>query len=250
MPRLVCRFLMLIANAALTAGAFAQTPPLMGKAFAQWSAGAGDVAFTQRTRAFLDDGSIKEEHTERFDPSLPDRERWHLLEVDGKPATDEQRRKWETRKNGKPRKQVGKSLTDYLDIEHATLMNESPATARFAVSVRPEASRLLAVENIRVFVTIEKEHGTIAHISAALREPIRVLLGLANITDFDLDVGIDPTPGDSDPAQKSGAVNADSSARVKMSKLGFPVEYRWSDFKRVTSYAGSIDASRPALAKP
>jgi hypothetical protein len=236
----------MFAWATLTASALAQTPPLLAEAFKQWSAGAGDVAFTQRTRAFLDDGSIEEEHTERFDPSLPDRERWRLVEVDGKPATDEQRKKWEARKNAKPRKAVGKSLTDYLDIEHATLAKDTPATARFEVGVRPEAARLLAVEDIKVFVTIEKEHGGIAHISAALRKPIRVLLGLANITDFDLDVGIDPLPGDSDPTLKSGAVNADSSARVKMFKLGFPVEYRWSDFKRVASHS---EARKVSLAE-
>jgi len=33
-------------------------------------------------------------------------------------------------------------------------------------------------------------------------------------------------------------VMSGSTASVKMSKLGRPIEYDWSDFKRVASYSG------------
>jgi len=230
--------LTLVLGGLFAAAARAETPPLLAQAFQQWSAGAGDLAFTQRSRIFSGDGSMKIERLERFDPSLPDNMRWRLLEVDGKPATVEQREKWEVRKNSKARKQVAKALTDYLDIEQAAPLKESATHAQFEIPVRPETARLLDVEKIAVVVTIDKEHGNIAHIAATLREPIRVLLGLAKITDFDLDVGIDPPRGDLIPPQKSGDVKSDSTARVRMSKFGDPIEYRWSDFKRVPSYAG------------
>jgi hypothetical protein len=236
--------------ATLCAGARAVTPPLLAKAFQQWSEGAGDLAFTQRTRIFLDDGSVKVERVERYDPSLPDRQRWRLIAIDGQAATDEQRRKWETRKNGKQRKQVSKTLSDYLDIEHAVLVRQSPARARFEVGVRPATARLLAVEKIAVVVTVEREHDTISHIAATLREPIRVLLGLARITDFDLDVGIDPPRSGPESAPASGDVHTGSSARVMMSKFGDPTEYRWSDFKRVTSFAVARNAKLPAAVPP
>jgi len=232
--RLVCGLCLFF----LGASARADTPPLLAKAFEQWNAGAGDLAFTQRSRIFADDGVVKIERLERYDPSLPDSKRWRLLEVDGKPATDEERRKWETRKNSKARKQVAKALTDYLDITLATPVKESATHAQFDIPVRPETARLLDVDKIGVTVTIDKEHGNIAHIAATLREPIRVLLGLAKITDFDLDVGIDPPRDDLNPPQKTGDVKSSSTARVMMSKFGDPVEYRWSDFKRVQSYAG------------
>ena len=73
-------------------------------------------------------------------------------------------------------------------------------------------------------------------IAATLRQPISVLLGLARITDLDIDVRIEPADEDSD--QKSGDVQTGSTAHVTMSKLGNPMEYNWSDFKRVASFGG------------
>jgi hypothetical protein len=235
--------LMLLAGVVACVSARAETPPLLATAVKHWTEGAGDVAFTQRARVFLDDGSVKEERLERFDPSRPDSQRWHLIQYNGREPTDEERRKIEGRKNSKPRKKVEKSPIDFLDLDHATLTKETPTTASFEVAVRPETSRLLDVEKIAILITVEKEHGNIAHISATLREPMRVLLGIANITNFDLDVGIDPPNENAVPPQKSGEVSSDSTARVKMSKFGYPTEYRWSDFKRVPSYAGPKQVS-------
>ena len=97
-----------------------------------------------------------------------------------------------------------------------------------------EVARLLAVEKISIIITVDKETGRIAHIAATLRQPIRVLLGLARITDLDLDVGVEPA--DEDPARPPGEIIAGSKAHVALSKLGSPLDYHWSDFKRVTSY--------------
>lgn len=233
----------------------AETPPLLAKAFEHWTAGAGDVAFTQRARVFNDDGTVKEERLERFDPSLPDNQRWHLIEFNGKEPNDEQRKKWEVRKNSKARKKFNKSPLDYLDVDTATLVKDSPATARFEVPVKPETSRLLDFEKLAVLITVEKAHGTIAHISATLREPMRVLLGVAKVTDFDLDVGIESPTGHPKTDAKAGEVKSDSTARVKMSKFGDPTEYVWSEFKRVKTYAGpkqvsTTDAASPPEAAP
>jgi hypothetical protein len=225
-----CRFRWVILGGALALGlqAHGETPPLLAKAFEQWTAGRDDLAFTQQTRFFDDDGKVKEERIERYDPSLPDSKRWRLIEIDGHPATDEQRTKWEAKKNGKPRKKVLKSPADYLDLEHATLLDETAKSARFEIGLRPDAARLLQVEKISVDVTVDKTSASIAHITAALRQPMRVLLGLARITDLDIDVRIVPP--------KEGVVDSGSTASVTMSKLGSPMEYNWSDFKRVTSF--------------
>lgn len=233
MPLRFCR-LTLILGSALFPGLRAGTPPLLATAFEQWATGREDLAFTQQTRFFFDDGKVKEERTERYDPSLPDSRRWRLITVEGQPATVEQREKWELKKNGKPRKKVAKSPAEYLDLEHAAMVEDSPTSSRFEVGLRADAARLLAVEKISVVITVDKGSRSIAHIAANLRQPIRVLLGLARITDLDLDVGIEPADGDS--SQKSGDVQPGSTARVTMSKLGTPMDYNWSDFKRVASY--------------
>ncbi len=213
----------------------AEAPPLLVKALQRWNAGQGDLAFTQQTKVFLSDGMVKEERIERYDPSLQDSRRWRLIEVNGLPATEEQRAKWESRKNGKPRRKVDESPSEYLDLERAALIGETSKDARFRIPVRPEAQRLLATENIEVVITVDRQTGGVAGIGAALREPIRVLLGIARITDLDVDLRINPV--DDASSNATDEVESGSTARVRMSKLGRPVEYDWSDFKRVNSFA-------------
>jgi len=228
-------------GAAVVSGLRAETPPLLAAAFAQWTEGRNDLAFTQQTRFLTDDGQVKQERLERYDPSLPDSQRWRLLEVDGQPATDAQRKKWETKKNGKPRKNVVKSPSEYLDLENAKEVDDSPKSARFQIGLKSEVARLLAIDKIDVDVTIDKTSGGIAHVTAGLREPMRVLLGLANITDLAIDVRLElPEDGS---GQNAGEVQSGSTASITLSKFGSPMEYNWSDFKRVSSFprAGPAD---------
>ncbi len=89
-------------------------------------------------------------------------------------------------------------------------------------------------------ITVDRQTRNIAKIGAVLREPIQALMGLAEITDLDVDLEINPTDVGS-----ADEVLPGSTARVKISRLGKPVEYIWSDFKRVaTAFAGADPRSR------
>jgi hypothetical protein len=215
-------------------GLRAQAAPLLAKAVQKWDIGQGDLAFTQETRYFSADGQVKEERMERYDPSLPDSQRWRLTEVNGQPATDEERRRWETHKNSKPRKKVDSSPSEFLDLDHAALIGETPRSARFRVPLRPKAQRLLSVDNIDVVITVDKLSESVSGVGAALRAPMRVLLGVARITDLDVDLRL--IPADEGVPDAPDEVQPSSTARVMISKLGRPMEYNWSDFKRVASY--------------
>ena len=234
LPRGLSSFAAILAVLLASPWLAADTPPLLARALEQWGTGRGDLAFTQHTRVFRDDGQVKEERLERYDPSLPDSQRWRLIEWAGKPATAEQREKWEAKKNGRPRKKAIKPPAEYLDLDHATLVDENAKAARFEVNFRAEAARLIAVEKIAVRITVDKETATIAHISGLLKEPLKVALGLAKITDIDLDLWIEP--GDDASQESSGEVKSGSTARVLMSKFGDPMEFKWSDFNRVTAF--------------
>jgi hypothetical protein len=215
----------------------AEEPQLLAKALQRWSVGHQDLAFTQQTREFLSNGEVKEERLERFDPSLPDSRRWTLLEVNGRAATDEQRRKWETRKNGRPRRKVDQSPSQFLDLDHAVLISGTAAEARYRIPVLPKVQHLVSLEQLDIVVTIDRRTGTIAGVGAVLREPVRLLLGLAHITDLDVDIHMNPVD-EADPyAEKD--VGSGSTARVKISRLGRPVEYNWRDFKRVVPFEKS-----------
>lgn len=217
-------------------GLRADIPPLLSGALERWAEGQGDVAFTQETRVFESDGAVKEERVERYDPSLPDNRRWRLVEVNGIPPTVAQRLKWESRKNGRPKRNVDKSPAEYLDLEHARLVGDTPKVVRYQVPLRSDVERLIDAQELDIVLTIDKQTGNVSQIGATLREPMRLLFGLARITDLEVDLRINPVEDGS--SINSDEVEPGSTARVTISRLGRPVEYNWSDFKRVTSYAG------------
>ena len=235
--------------AAALAPVRAAEPPLLAAAVQRWEAGKEDWAFTQTSRPIGADGRPTGMRVERYDPSLPDDRRWQLLEVDGRPPPPTEREAWERRKNGRPRKHANRTAEDLFDFEHATVAAAEPASVTYAVALRPEAARLIQVDKLLVKVTVGRRSGMIERVTAGLREPIRVALGLARITDVDVDMHFHP-----DAAQAGAAedrIDAEGAAHVALSALGSRIDYEWTDFKRVDPYRrGSASPSPSASPRP
>jgi hypothetical protein len=219
--------LLLVSCTSLRAGA----SPLLATALQRWLAGAHEMAFTEHTKVLHEDGSLKEEWTERFDPSQPDARRWTLIETGGIPATRDQSAKWELKKNQKPRRKVEGSPLELFDTDHAVLVGDTPGTARYKVPMRPVMAHLVALDNIDLVVTVDKRSGNVAGIGAALREPIAVLLGLVRITDLDVNLHVNPDSGQS--SRGSEELEPGSTVHMTVSKLGNAFQYDWSDFTQV-----------------
>ena len=212
----------------------AETPELLQDAVTNWTSGKEELAFTQRARTLNDDGTVKEERLERYDPSLPDNRRWHLLEVNGQPPTDDQRNSIEVRRNRKPRKHANKPVDKVLDLSEAVVREQSEKEVIFEVGVRPDAARLFQTDKLILLVTVDRHNRTIERVTAGLREPMRVALGLAKVTDVDFDLtfdGVDAHGKRNDPDDEPNG-----TAKVSFSKLGTQMQYEWSDFKRVDAY--------------
>ncbi|MEO7413604.1 MAG: hypothetical protein ABIZ81_09620 [Opitutaceae bacterium] len=208
-------------------------PPLLAEAMATWSAEMDEWAFTQRVRTF-DDDKVKLERLERYDPSRPDNQRWELLEIDGKPPTKEQREYWEKRKNRKARRRADKEIEEYFDFARATVAKETEDRVQYDVPLRRDVTRLIPLEKISIEVTVNKQTHTIQQITGGLKEPMRMALGLAKVTDGWLDVRFDPIV--SDLSGDPNATEANGTARVVLFKMGDRAEYAWSNFKRVTPF--------------
>jgi hypothetical protein len=219
----------------LVAGLRAEAPALLAEAMDKWSAEMDGWAFTQRVRTF-DNDKVKLERLERYDPSRPDSQRWELLEVDGKPPTAEQREYWEKRKNRKARKRADKSVEEYFDFARATVAKESDEKIIYGVPLKRDSTRLVPLDKVEVEVTVNKKTRTIQQITGGLKEPLRIALGLAKVTDGWLDVRFDPIVSDLSDADPN-ATEANGTARVVLFKLGDRAEYAWTDFKRVTPFA-------------
>jgi hypothetical protein len=221
----------------------ADGPPLLAEAMKKWSAEMDEWAFTQRVRTF-DDDKVKLERLERYDPSRPDNQRWELLEIDGKPPTKEQRDYWEKRKNRKSKRRADKEVNEYFDFAKATVAKETEERIHYDVPLRRDVTRLVPLEKITIEVTVNKQTRTIQQITGGLKEPLRMVLGLAKVTDGWLDVRFDPIV--SDLSGDPNATEANGTARVVVFKMGDRAEYAWSNFKRVTPFASPADGNSAA----
>lgn len=217
----------------------AATPELLQGAVQNWLGERDHWAFTQRAVEFEDGSS--HERVERYDPSKPGDARWDLLAIDGKPPTPEQRQKWAEKKFKRHRRHVDTPISEFFDFQAARVVAETPQLVRFEVPLRKDKNWLFPTDKVGVRVTINKQTRALEHLTAHVREPFKVLLGLARITGGDVDLDflhfVDSDAAAPQAAQPTG------SARVSVSKMGERVDFTWSDFKRVTpaSAAGTAD---------
>jgi hypothetical protein len=207
----------------------ADTPPLLQSAFSTWTAQRTDWAFIRRTRTVNSKGVTTDERVESYDPSQPDSRRWRLLEVDGRPPTPKQLEA-EDAKNRKPRRFGGEPPASLLELSHATLVSETPTAAVYDVPVRPIARSLAQTDKLVVLVTVDRQTGMVERLNAQLHGgPMRLALGLAKVTDFDLDLSFDPT--DTNPLAEAAPTGG--TARATLSAFGEHREYEWTDFRSV-----------------
>lgn len=215
----------------LAASAPASTA-LLEEAVEKWLGERDHWAFTQRAIEYEKDKP--RERLERYDPSLAAERRWTLLAIDGRVPTEEQRVAWAKKKFKKNRRKFDSPVGDLFEFKRAKLVGDTPKAARYEVPLRGDKNWLFPVDKVRVVVTVNKENRALEHLTADVREPFKVLLGLARITGGGLDLSFDDDDGTPGPdATPTG------TARVSVSKLGERAEFTWSEFKRVTPFDGS-----------
>jgi hypothetical protein len=210
----------------------AEPASLLEQAVQNWLGERDHWSFTQRAVEY--DRGRPRERLERYDPSLPGDKRWTLLAIDGKPPTEAQHAAWAKRKFKKNRRRFDSPIGDFFEFGKAKLIEDTPKAARYQVPLRTDKSWLFPVDKVEVMVTVNKETRALERLNADVREPFKVLLGFAKITDGGLDLSFlhfdeDATPGP-ESAQPSG------TAHVTVSKFGERAEFTWSDFKRVTPH--------------
>jgi hypothetical protein len=219
---------MLLAASVLARGA---PPSLLEEAVESWLGERDHWAFTQRAVEY-DDGR-PHERLERYDPSLPGNARWKLLAIDGHAPSPEERSAWERRKFKKHHRRFDSPIGDYFDFAHARTIRETPTAVEYDVPLRNDKNWLFPTDRVDVAVTVNKQTRALEHLTARVREPFKVLLGIARVTGgaLDLDFLSLDDGGDPQSARPSG------SARVSVSKFGERVDFTWTDFKRVTPYS-------------
>lgn len=206
--------------------------PLLEEAVNQWLGERDHWAFTQKAVEF-DDGK-RRERLERYDPSRPGKGRWTLLAIDGRAPTPEEQAAWEKRKFKRNPRRIDSPIGDFFDFHAARVDGEDAQVVRYEIPLRGDKQWLFESDKVRVIVTVNKQTRALEHLSATVREPVKVLLGLARITDGQLDLSF-MQEKDDDSAAGPESARPVGSATVKVSKLGEKAEFTWSDFKRVAA---------------
>ncbi|HUG11180.1 MAG TPA: hypothetical protein VMM36_09210 [Opitutaceae bacterium] len=218
----------------------AEVPELLNKAAENWLGERDKWAFTLEVREF-DGGKVKEERRERYDPSKPGTGRWELLLVDGKPPAEEKRADWQKRKT-KKRKNPGKPMSEYLDLDRATIVQQTSQTVSYRVPLRSGNKWLFPIDKVHLRVTVNRETFGLEVVVASIDEPFRVWLGLAKVLDLDFDLQMNPSE-QNDDASEPASSRPDGTANVVLNKLGERLEYEFSEFQRVTPHPDNVIAA-------
>jgi len=220
--------------------ASANTPPLLGKAVGKWLGERDNWAFTVLVKEY-DGGLLKEERSERYDPSIPGIGRWQLLSIDGRPPTGEQRAEWQKRKTRK-RKAPVKRLSDYLEFESARIVKADARTVCYHVPLRSNNGWLFPVDKVDLKITVNRSTQAIEEVVAGIDEPFKVALGFARVLNVDFDMQMNPPERPPETAANPSEAKPDGKATVVVRKLGRRIKYAWSGFKRVTPVPDNVVA--------
>ncbi|HEY3755494.1 MAG TPA: hypothetical protein VGL42_05040 [Opitutaceae bacterium] len=220
------------AGLALAGGpARADVPVLLQSALSPWTSNQTDWAFVRLTRTIDGKGAVKDERVENYDPSRPDSDRWHLVQVDGR-SPNPVELAGEEKKNHRAKRFGGEQPASLLDLPKATVRRETADDVVYNVPVKSMPGGLAQTDRLEVLVAVDKATGSVARLTAQLRGPMRLALGLAKITDVDLDLSF--VPSDSGPA--ADTTPKGGTARATLSAFGEHMEYVWSDFRSVPAH--------------
>lgn len=197
-----------------------------------WLGDRDNWAFTQRAVEF--ENGVRYERVERFDPRRVGNARWELLEVNGRPPTAEQRRGWAEKKFKKRPRNFDTPIAEFFDFKSARVLAETPQLVRLEIPLNQNKLWLFPVDKVGVRVTLNKQTHALEQIAAQVREPFKVLLGVAKVNKGELKLDFMPAN-----TTEAGGMQPAGTAWVSVMKLGERVDFTWTDFARVEPHTAN-----------
>lgn len=226
-------FVLLGIVAARAESAASDNSALLDRAVDNWLGARDQWAFTQRAVEY-DDGK-PHERVERFDPSQKGDTHWTLLTIDGQKPTPEQHAAWAKKKQKhRTNQKFQSSIGDFFDFTKATVISDSAELISCEVPLRGGRDWLFQSDKVKVIVTINKKTQALERITANVREPVKVLFGIARITAGHVDLRFRDESPDSPDSPGPGDGRPQGSVRMNVTRFGERAEFTWSDFKRVS----------------
>ena len=221
-------FLLAAASAVLRA----EPPALLQAAVKNYTADAERWAYTQTVISKDRKGEIEEEIVVRNDPSQPFEVQWTPIKINGKVPTEHQIDKY--RKEHDKRRKSRRALGELLDLDKATVFEETATTVTYEVPLSKNDNQRLPPEKFRVTARVNKERQAFENVGVRLRESMRMALILklkSGEADMDFTV-VDPQF-----APPIAALRADGEGSILFVKVGGNYAATRTDFKRVKPYS-------------
>jgi hypothetical protein len=232
----------------------AEVPKLLQDAVQKLALDTDRWAYTQTLVEKDDKGRPKQEVVVRFDPSLPYAEQYRPLSVDGKTPAEADLKKYRAQgeRRGKQlerEERVGpdpkrKSVGELMDIERATIAEETATSVTYAVPLKKEGNNRFPPEKFLVTARVSKERAAFERVEAKLREPMREKLVLKIKAG---EGSVDFTPVDPKYAPQMTAVRGNASGSILFVPVGRAYEVKREEFKRVKPYGDRFQVQIGAL---
>lgn len=210
----------------------AEVPALLQAAVDNYAKDAERWAYTQTIVSKDRKGKVEEELVVRNDPSQPYEIQWTILKIDGREPTGRQVEKY--RKEHDKRRKSRRSLGELLDLEKASVIDETPVVVTYEVPLIKNDNQRLPPEKFRVTARVNKEHRSFENVGVRLREAMRMALVLklkSGEADLNFDV-VDPQF-----ASAITSLRADGEGSILFVKVGGNYSATRTDFKRVKPYS-------------
>jgi hypothetical protein len=223
-------FVLIILLAAAVARA--EPPALLQAAINHYTVDAERWAYTQTVISKDRQGKVEEEVVVRNDPSQPFDVQWTPVKINGKEPTERQIEKY--RKEHDKRLKSRRALGELLDLDKATVVEETATTVTFEVPLVKNNNKRLPPEKFRVTAKVNKDRQSFENVGVRLRESMRMALILklkSGEADMDFAV-IDPQF-----APPITALRADGEGSILFVKVGGNYSATRTDFKRVKPYS-------------
>lgn len=216
--------------AAEAADRLAGAPEPLAAALRSFGAERERWAYTERFTSTDRKGAVQESRLFRFDPSRAPEERWTLLEDGGRAPTERAQRKFR-REMTKVRRI---RLSEYLQLDRATLLHETATELVYDVPLRQENNERLPPEKFQVRITLQGgEPWQLAAVDVVLREPMRMAL-VAKVRRAGAGIRLERISLEHGPVVR--ALRGEGEGTVIFVKVGGAFTAERSDFKRVTPY--------------
>jgi hypothetical protein len=232
----------------------AAVPELQETALVKIPADYDRWAYTQTVVEKNEKGKVLREAVVRFDPSKPYAEQFTPLSVDGQKPTAADLRRY--RKQGEKRAEriakaedegtspPRKTLGELMDLEHATLTDETNALATFEVPLKKEGNSRLPPEKFQVLARVSKVTGAFETIEAQLRSPMRAEL----VVKIKSGTGrLDFATVDPQYSPALSAISGHGAGSILIVPVGRSYELKRADFQRVKPFGDKFQVKMGPL---